>query len=359
MQARHIIALDTHCAFTQAAILTDAGRVVRQAKVATSVAALRQLIEEVKRPRHVVLEEGPLADWLVRELRACADVVVACDPRRNAHIAKDGDKDDPIDAPKLGQLYRGNFISAVHHPETLERSAFKQLVGLYHDRVRNTVRHANRILAQFRRHGIFARRCELLSMNGRQALLQRVPAKCLRTGIRVLLEEFDLARQRLVLLRRMIRHEAQGFEPISRFVAVPGIKWIRAATFFAYVDTPWRFRSKQALWRYMGIGLQRRHSGSGAEQVGVPPSVQVCRPLKGMILGAAKSAIVASGCRFAERHKEWRHAGLTPRNARRNVARSQAATLLGMWKSGNVYRPEWVGVASAGVSEAGTLKADG
>jgi len=115
--------------------------------------------------------------------------------RAGTHIAQDGDKDDPIDAPKLGQLYRGNFISAVHHPESLERSAFKQLVGLYHDRVRNTVRHANRIAAQFRRHGICTRRRELLSMKGRQALLQRVPAKCLRTGIRVLLEEFDLARE--------------------------------------------------------------------------------------------------------------------------------------------------------------------
>lgn len=358
MQPRHIIALDTHCTFTQAAILTETGRVVGQARVATNVAALRRVIEAVKRPRHVVLEEGPLADWLVRELRACADVVVACDPRRNAHIAKDGDKDDPIDAPKLGQLYRGNFVSAVHHPETLERSAFKQLVGLYHERVRNAVRHGNRIVAQFRRHGIFARRRELLSISGRRALLQRVPAKCLRTGIRVLLEEFDLARQRLLLLRRLIREEARAFEPIERFVAVSGIKWIRAATFFAYVDTPWRFASKQALWRYMGIGLQRRHSGEGAAQVCVPPAVEVCRPLKGMILGAARSAMVAD-CPFARRYEEWRHAGITPRNARRNVARSLAATLWGMWKNGGVYRPEWVGVAQAYVSEAVALKADG
>jgi transposase len=249
-------------------------------------------------------------------------------------------------------------VSAVHHPETLERSAFKQLVGLYHDRVRNAVRHANRIRGQFRRHGVFARRAELLSLSGRRALLARVPAKCLRTGIRVLLEEFDLARARLVLLRRMIRHEASRFEPIERFVAVPGIKWIRAATFLAYIDTPWRFASKPALWRYMGIGLQRRHSGQGAEHVCVPLSVEVCRPLKGMILGAAKTATVADGP-FSRRYQEWRHAGLTPRNARRNVARSLAATLWGMWKNGRVYRPEWVGVAQAGVSEEVALPADG
>jgi transposase len=358
MQPRHIIALDTHCAFTQVAILTEAGRVVREARVATSVAALRQLVEAVKRPRHVVLEEGPLADWLLRELRPCADAVVACDPRRNAHIAKDGDKDDPIDAPKLGQLYRGNFVRPVHHPETLERAAFKQFVGLYHDRVRNAVRHANRIRAQFRRHGLFCRRRELLDPAPRSALLRRVPVKFLRAGVLVLLDEFDLALDRLERLRRRLAREARGLEPVRRFVAVPGVKWVRAATFFAYVDTPWRFRSKQALWRYMGIGLQRRHSGQGTVAVSVPPGVEVCRPLKGMILGAAKSALAGENP-FAERYKEWRHAGVTPRNARRNVARSQAATLWGMWKNGSVFRPEWIGVALAGAAERTRSQADG
>jgi hypothetical protein len=30
-----------------------------------------------------------------------------CNPRRNHLIAKEGEKDDPIDAEKLAQLYRG------------------------------------------------------------------------------------------------------------------------------------------------------------------------------------------------------------------------------------------------------------
>lgn len=81
----------------------------------------------------------------------------------------------------------------MHHPESLERSAFKQLVGLYHDRVRNAVRHANRALAQLRRHGIFAKQRDLLDDSARKALLRRVPVTFLRNGIRTLLEGFDLA----------------------------------------------------------------------------------------------------------------------------------------------------------------------
>jgi len=358
MRRGHIIALDTHCAFTIAAVLSPAGELLGRRRVPTSIPDLRRVIEGFPQPRHVVLEEGPLADWLVRELRPCADAVVACDPRRNAHIAKDGDKDDSIDAFKLGQLYRGNFVVAVHHPQTLERAVFKQLVGLYHDRVRNVVRQSNRILAQLRRHGIFRSQADLLAPRARRDLLAALPVKILRAGVQVLLIELDVACHGLARVRRLVTREARRYEPVGRLVAVPGVKWIRAATFFAYVDTPWRFRSKAALWRYMGIGLERRHSGSAAVQVRVPPAVTVCRPLKGMILGAAKSAIRGDNP-FAERYKEWCYAGLTPRNARRSVARSLAATLWGMFKSGGEYRSAWVGVEQAARSESWASAADG
>lgn len=92
--------------------------------------------------------------------------------------------------------------------------------------------------------------------------------------------------------------------------------------------------------------------------VRVPASVEVCRPLKSMILGAAKSAIAGENP-FADRHKEWRDAGVSPRNARRNVARSQAATLWGMWKHGGKYRSAWVGVAHGSASQLKASKADG
>jgi len=133
-----------------------------------------------------------------------------------------------------------------------------------------------------------------------------------------------------------------------RFTAVPGIKWVRASTFFAYVDTPWRFPSKQALWKYLGIGLERRRSGGGPERLRVPWEVN--GSLKSAIVGAARTAIVSRENPFAAQYERWIRDGLTPRIARRNVARSQAAVLWGMWKNGDVYRPEQVGVQDAKIS---------
>ena len=68
------------------------------------------------------------------------------------------------------------------------------------------------------------------------------------------------------------------------------------------------------------------------------------RALKSSILGAAKSAIASKDNPLAEQYERWIHDPVTPRNARRNVARSQAAVMWGMWKNGGVYRPDRVGI---------------
>ncbi len=45
----------------------------------------------------------------------------------------------------------------------------------------------------------------------------------------------------------MLVKQAKGEPQIQRFVALPGMHWIRAATFFVCIDAPWRFRGRSAL----------------------------------------------------------------------------------------------------------------
>jgi transposase len=262
-------------------------------------------------------------------------------------IAKDSDKDDAIDAEKLAKLYCGGYIKRVHHPESFERVVFKRHVGLYHDSIRQRVRLANRMMAELRGYGVFVSERSFAAKGERTEFWQRVPGHAVvRADLRCLMDAYDSAAERVATMRRSLIQLA-GQEPqIRRFRALPGVKWIRAATFYAYVDTPWRFASKQALWKYLGVGLERRHSGSGPEQVHVPR--QVNRTLKSSILGAAKSAIASGRNPFADQYERWIHDGVTLRNARRNVARSQAAVMWGMWKNGGAYQPELVGVEAKG-----------
>jgi transposase len=342
MDTEHYIGLDVHCTFADMAVVTTSGRLTKRWRGATTIPSLREAIESVRRPRRVTFEEGPLADWLFRNLSEDADEVLVCEPRRNRLIAKDSDKDDPIDAEKLAHLYRGGYLKRVHHSGSLDRAIFKQHVAGYHDAVRLRVARANRIIAQFRHHGVFVREADFSQEEGRGKLLGRLPvSELLREDMACLLMIYDAMRDQEEVFREGVIGEARRIEPVRRFEKVPGVKWIRASTFYAYVDTPWRFRGKSALWKYMGIGLERKHSGSGPVRVQV--SGQFNRPLKDMILGAATTAIVRGNNPFADQHQRWlNEGGLSARIARRNVARSLAATLWGMWKNGNEYRPEWV-----------------
>jgi transposase len=346
MKRCHFIGVDSHCPFCEIAVVDSRGGVIQRNRCDTAIPAVLQVIEPVPRPRWLVIEEGPMAGWLWRGLRHAVDRMVVSEPRRNRLIAEDGDKDDDIDAEKLAQLLRGGFIKEVHQVESLERVVFKEQVALYHFRVRQRVRESQRLSSLFRQHGVMLREKAYVASEDRPALLAQLPTNpVLQEAVRLLFLSYDeLVDQEETWRKRLIKL-AKNEEVVCRFEALPGVGWIRAATLYAYLDTPWRFRSKAALWKYLGIGLERERSGNGPGHVGVP--LLTHRLLKNTILGAAQSAVAQGKNPFADLYGRWIQQGLSARLARRNVARAESATLWGMWKNGSAYRPEWVGVAAA------------
>lgn len=345
---KYFIGWDVHCAFIEAAVVSAHGQLLQRRRCGTNLAELLTLLKSVDGELHVVMEEGPLADWLWRNLQQRVKQVTVCEPRRNHLIARDSDKDDAIDAEKLANLLRGGFVKAVHHPQSLERTLLKQQVMLYHDRVRGRVREANRLMALFRRHGIFIKEKDL-GVAKRKGLLGQLPSEMLREAVSGLWDGYELVGEQEHKLRRQLHRLARQDELLRRWMKVPGIGPVRAVTLLAFLDTPYRFRSKEALWRYLGIGLERWHSGNGPLRVRV---AQRChRMLRETLLGAAKSAMRQETNPFAEQYKRWSQAGISFKNARRNVARSQSSVLWGMWKNGSDYDPARVGVPAAEVEE--------
>jgi transposase len=344
MDRARYIGLDAHARTCDLGCVTASGKKSGHWHVPTSIPDLVRVLEEVPRPRKLVLEEGPMADWLARELRPHLEELVICDPRRNALIGKGGEKTDAIDAFALADLYRGNYLRAVHHPESLEREVFKRHVAFYHDRVGQRVREANKTLAFLRRLGIVVLDRDLADRTRRKTVLERVPAdEVVRLDVRLLLHGYDQAARQVLLARRALVRLAKAHEPIRRFVTVPGIKWVRAASLFVYLDTPERFPSKSKLWKYMGIGLEKITSGGGPVLLRTPRACN--RHLKDAILGAALTAARLRDNPFAVQYRRLTHEqGMNPRTARRTVARSIAAVVWGMWKSGGAYDPARVGV---------------
>jgi transposase len=333
MASQHFIAFDVHCAFCEMVVMTKSGKITDRGRINTTIPELVEALEAVRRPKKLTFEEGPLADWLTRNLSGHVDEIVVCEPRRNQLIAKDSDKDDP--------LFRGGYLKAVHQSQTLERSLLKQHVSFYHDRVRERVRQGNQAVALLRRHGVFVSSSRLIDEADRKSLLMQLPkSPLLRNDVQRLFNMYEfLCAQEEEILHELVK-QARKYDLVRRFAKLPGIGWIRAATFFVYIDTPNRFRSKSALWRYCAIGLERRHSGNGPTRVKL---VKRGHPrLKNVLIGAAKSAIASDNNPFADKYASWREEGLAPQTARRNVARHLALTMWSLWKSGREYDPAQV-----------------
>jgi transposase len=358
MATVRFIGIDVHSAFCEGGAVDQGGRECGQFKVATSIPALAEAIGKVKGPRKLVIEEGPLADWLFRHLSPLVEEMVVCDPYRNALIAKEGDKSDAIDWRKLVELYRGGYVKAVHQRQTLERSLLKQHVQVYHDRVRHRVSEANKIIWRVRRLGVFVTETDLKDATRRQAMMDQLPGgggkedskdgvgAVMRDDVKLLLKGYDLAGEQVIELRRRLVTLGRKQPVVGALCEVPGVSWVRAATFFAMVDTPFRFASKQKLWKYAGIGLERRQSGKGPVRLAVPRRCN--RVLKNVLLGAAKSAAASKNNGFADQYQRWLDAHCSPRVARRNLARSLATTMWGMWKSGSEFDPRMIGRVPAG-----------
>ena len=349
MRTEYFITMDTHCRTTDACVKTAQGKLVRREHLSIGIPQLRDLIRSVPRPRRLCFEEGSMAGWLYRNLNGCVDELIVCDPRRNAHVAKDGDKDDPIDAEKLNDLYRGGFLKPVHQLDGVEEVCAKQIIGMYHDRVAHRVSEGNRLLSLGKRWGVMLRRSTLLGPDG-QASLKKALENAGMPHEMVLLAE-DL-RQSVVRaaeqeqsLCEQVHRIARQQTMMSRTAQLPGYGPIRAATLISHLDTPWRFKSRSALWKYVGIGLRREKSGDGLSIIKVE---QACnRLLRNVVIGAARSAIEQKENVFAERYARWIQAGLSSRNARRNVARDQVTAVWGMWKSDRAFDPKLISGPSA------------
>src|SRR5436190_7707953 len=76
--ATRYIGIDVHCEFCEGGVIDSLGRESSQFHVATSIPTLLEVVEKVRRPRTVVIEEGPLADWLYRHLSPHVDQMIVC-----------------------------------------------------------------------------------------------------------------------------------------------------------------------------------------------------------------------------------------------------------------------------------------
>jgi len=337
--ATSYIGADVDSKMTELAV--DNGRTIQRHRVSTTIPALKEVLAGIGGRRKLTFEEGPMAQWLYRNLKQDVDELVVCDPRRNRLITDDGDKADPIDAGKLAELLRGRHLRAVYHSDDDQQVLLKQWVSMYHDRVGDAVRQINKIRARCRMHGIRPPRGALRTGAIWEEWIAQIKQHPVAGQLRVLWVGLDANRRQSRMARQMLGRLARPYPVLARWQELPGVGLIRAVTWMAYLDTPWRFACPKKLWKYCGVGLQRKASGTDKRGRPKPGTLKLAyrvnRRLKEAVVGAAWSAIGQGDNVFAEYSGQLLRKGVYEANAWHAVARKLLTVMWGMWKNGSRF----------------------
>src|SRR5437879_12687911 len=91
----------------------SAGKVLMESIIETKASTILKLFSGLEGDLRVTFEEGTWAAWLYDLLKPHSRHIVVCNPRKNA-LLKEGNKSDRINARKLADLLRLNYLTPVH-----------------------------------------------------------------------------------------------------------------------------------------------------------------------------------------------------------------------------------------------------
>ncbi|MHB8895890.1 MAG: IS110 family transposase [Candidatus Geothermincolia bacterium] len=288
----------------------------------------------------VLIEECEMASWVRSVVKLHVHSVIVCDPKRNAWVAKGGNKNDRLDAAKLAELNRLGSYSAVWHTDDDDINGFKELVKHYDDTSRRLATLKCQVKARFRRQGIITRG-EGVFASGRDKALCLVDNTLSRIAIEQDLELLDFLVASKAQARKSVIAASRRFPVIARFREIPGIGPILAARFVVHVGDPYRF-NRRTLASYSCLAVIKRSSdGSpiGREHLSRAGN----SALKDLSRTAFERAIATRRPNGIKEFYERSLARTNDRNkARLNTQRKILAIMLAIWRDGTDYSDELV-----------------
>ena len=329
--------LDVSLEETAICIIDDAGRIMREARVASEPAALVAFFKVCGlEMRRVGLEACSLTAWLHQGLTEAGIAAVCIEARRaKAAMGAMPNKTDRNDARGIAQIMRTGWYRAVHVKSSICRSwralltARRMVLNKRRDienGVRALLREAGLKVGVPSRKNFAARVRELASGDA-----------VLSSLVEALLPVIDAMTREAGKLTRRVLDEVR-VEPICRrLMTVPGVGPLTALAFRATVDRPDRFRRSRDVGAHLGLTPRRYQSG----ETDVQGRISRCGD------ELARTALYEAAHSLLIRDTRWsalrvwglqvaRRRGMA--KARVAVARKLAVILHRMWSDGSEFR---------------------
>lgn len=329
--------LDVSVKETSVCIVDDAGRLVREVKVASEPEALlRVLMIPSHTFKRIGLEAGPLSQWLFSALAEVGLPVICVETRHMRAVLKAQiNKTDRNDARGIAQMMRVGLYRPVH-VKTLRSQKLRMLLTHRKLLQSKAIGIDNDLRATLRNFGLKVGVVGTIKFEARiKELVEGLPDIALL--VEPLLIVRRALREQIGILHRRLLVVVRDDDVCRRLMTVPGVGPVVALTYRATVDVPARFRNSKAVGAVFGLTPSKYQSG----EVNRTGAISRCgdEMMRMMLYEAAQIVLVRStkwSWLKAWAMKIARHRGM--KKAIVALARRLAVIMHRIWVDGTEFR---------------------
>src|SRR6516165_3265197 len=329
--------LDVSVKETRVCIVDDAGKIVREARVASEPDALLQMLT-IYRFKRIGLEAGPLSQWLYSVLAEAGLPVICVETRHMRAVLKAQiNKTDRNDARGIAQMMRAGLYRPVH-VKTLRSQKLRALLTHRKLLQSKAIAIENELRASLRNFGLKVGMIGTMKFEARiRELVERFPD--LAVLVEPLLIVRRVIREQLGILHRRLLAIVRDDDVCRRLMTIPGVGPVVALTYRVTVDALARFRKSKAVGAVFGLTPAKYQSGEN-DRTG---AISRCgdEMMRIMLYEAAQSMLVRTAkwsWLKAWAMKIARHRGM--KKAIVALARRLAVIMHRIWIDGTEFRPE-------------------
>jgi transposase len=329
--------LDVSVKETRVCIVDDAGKIVREARVASEPEALLQVLTNtIYRFKRVGLEAGPLSQWLYSVLAEAGLPVICVETRHmRAMLKAQINKTDRNDARGIAQMMRVGLYRPVH-VKTLRSQKLRMLLTHRKLLQSKAIAIENDLRATLRNFGL---KVGIVGTVKYEARIKELVENL--SDVTVLVEPLlivrRVVREQLGILHRRLLAIVRDDDVCRRLMTVPGVGPVVALTYRVTVDVPARFRNSKAVGAVFGLTPAKYQSG----EIDRTGAISRCgdEMMRMMLYEAAQSMLVRSA--KWSWLKAWaikiaRHRGM--KKAIVALARRLAVIMHRIWVDGTEFR---------------------
>jgi transposase len=347
MNDYHYIGFDVHKKKIQYCIKTAEGKILEQGKLDSRPEALQEFAARQSGPWKGLMEATMFSYWIYDVLAGSASELRIAHPLLAKALMAGKHKSDKIDARKLADIMRCNWIPSCYVPPAEVRS-LRRLMRFREGVKRQTVQTKNRIACTLMEVGVEYNRSKLHGKKYFHNLLDQmdqvpVEVKEVLRYARASLEMFAATQRRIF---RQLQAHSQLKERVERLRSIQGVGLITALTWALEVGEPQRFSSLARALSYCGLVSGQNQSAD--KDHGGPLSKQRNRYLQSTLIEAAKLAPQFNSTLDAVFQKVRQKKSAN--QATIIVARKLVASLLAVDRSGQPFRPPTQTAATAAPS---------